>query len=429
MARKFEVQAINDEILDKLSLKNRNNWLNMNVQTILNKEQFGFLRKVQKFCEKVDKENDFSHSMDEDVYQYMPIFGKEGYISRGHEFDEIDMGYGKHYGLVYDMLRCLAVDFFDPQFNMSIGASTLCINPIAEHHDNVDIRLKIMKELVTGQAVGCILITEPERGSDATHMLTTCDENEDGSFTVNGTKIYNTNAPKSQYAVGYATTTKNDWKGMTQLLIDTSWDGWNCERAGIPWVPKLWLGKEELKDLVVPKEYVLGGPGEGRTNLFQGLLTERLGIAYEDVAQSWNAITHAAIYASMRKQFKKPIVRFQGVGFLLTHYWAQTANLFQGILKFCENYDEKYEKYEGNIPTMINRSLAVQASQLKYSASKLTERCCYEMANLMGGAGVCDNTLIHDLVGISRIQEIVGGTTQIQQYIMASGLGAIFKMI
>ncbi|TFF85947.1 MAG: acyl-CoA dehydrogenase [Promethearchaeota archaeon] len=424
---KFEVQAVNDEILSKLSLRNRYKWLNMNLQAILTKKQFEFLKEVEDFAVKVEEENNFTHSMDEDIYQYMPIFGAEGYISRGHKFDEIDMGYGENYGLVYDMLRCLAVDFFDPQFNMSIGATTLCINPVAEHHDNVDVRLKALKELCTGKSIGCILITEPERGSDATHMLTTCEENDDGSFSVSGTKIYNTNAPKSQYAVCYATTTENDWKGMCQFLVDTSWDGWNCSRANIPWVPKLWIGKEELKDMRVPKEYILGGPGEGRTNLFEGLLTERLGIAYEDIAQSWGAITHAAIYANMREQFKSPIIKFQGVGFTLTHYWARTANLFQAILKFAENYDEKYEKYKGEIPGPIRQSLAIQASQLKYDAAILTERCCYEMANLMGGAGVCDNTLIHDLLGVSRIQEVVGGTRQIQQYIMSGGLRGLYK--
>ena len=47
----------------------------------------------------------------------------------------------------------------------------------------------------------------------------------------------------------------------------------------------------------------------------------------------------------------------------------------------------------------------------------------------MGGAGACDNTLMHDLVGISRIQEMGGGTRQIQQYIMSMSLRQLFKMI
>jgi hypothetical protein len=47
----------------------------------------------------------------------------------------------------------------------------------------------------------------------------------------------------------------------------------------------------------------------------------------------------------------------------------------------------------------------------------------------MGGAGVCDNTLMQDLLGITRIQEIGGGTRQVQQYVMSYALRALFKAI
>jgi hypothetical protein len=47
----------------------------------------------------------------------------------------------------------------------------------------------------------------------------------------------------------------------------------------------------------------------------------------------------------------------------------------------------------------------------------------------MGGAGACDNTLMEDLLGISRIQEIGGGTRQMQQYIMSLTIRRLFKMI
>jgi len=73
--------------------------------------------------------------------------------------------------------------------------------------------------------------------------------------------------------------------------------------------------------------------------------------------------------------------------------------------------------------------MVASASQMKFQAAGLAERTCYEMANLMGGAGVCDNTMMHDLVGISRIQEVVGGTRQIQQYVLSMALRQMFKML
>ncbi|MHA1271424.1 MAG: acyl-CoA dehydrogenase family protein [Candidatus Helarchaeota archaeon] len=424
---KFTTQVINDEILRKLRLKNRYGFLNNNLQSMLSEKDFDFLKRVEKFCLKYEKK--VSHGMDEDVYKWIPDFGEAGYVSRSYHFRELGLDYGDDWGVVAEMMRSLAIDFFDPQFNMAMGATVLAINPVKEHHENIDVRLKALKEMITGKAIGCILITEPERGSDATHMLTECVENDDGSFTINGTKIFNTNAPKAKYAVVYATSEKNNWEYMGQFLVDTSWDGWNCERVGIPWVPKMWIGKEELKDLKVPKEYILGMPGKGREHLFEGLVPERLGIAIIACAQAWNAIAHAAIYANMRKQFDRPILQFQGVGHTIADYWSEVTNLTFAVLKFAEEYDKKYEKFNGKFPEFLNQAMVASASQMKLQATKLSERCCYEMANIMGGAGVCDNTLMHDLVGISRIQEVVGGTRQIQQYILSRAIRQIFKLL
>jgi len=362
------------------------------------------------------------------VYDWIPTFGAEGYVTRAYNFEMVDVNYN-YYGAVADFLRTLALDSFDTQFGMAIGATVLAINPIHDHHENITGRLKSLKDLVTGRESGCICITEPERGSDAVHQLTTCDEQEDGSYLLNGEKVYNTNAPKAKWAVAYATAEKNNGNLMAQFLINTNWDGWKCDRVNIPYVPKLYLGHEWFENLRVPKEYILGPVGKGREHMFEGLVPERIGIAYGAISQCWGAVSHAAIYANMRKQFDQEILKFQGVGFLLTDLWAKTTNLTLGLLKFCEEYDKKMEKFEGHIPANISRAMVASASQFKYHCTNLSKEVCYEAANLMGGAGLSDNTLMHDYVNISRIQEIVGGSRQIQQYIMSMALRQLFKML
>ncbi|MFX1392035.1 MAG: acyl-CoA dehydrogenase family protein [Promethearchaeota archaeon] len=419
--------AINEEILSKLSLKNRYSFLNNNLMALLSPEEFNFLKKVQKFCMRFEKKNNITHGPEEDLYDWMPAFGKEGYIDRAEPYAMVDMNYD-YYGAAANLMKNLAIEFFDPQFAMGSGATVLAINPIKEHHENIPVRLDALKDLVTGQAPGCILITEPERGSDAVHQLTICEEQPDGSFVLNGEKIFNTNAPKAKWAVSYATAEANNGNTMAQFLINTSWDGWNCDRVYIPWVPKLYLGREKLSNLRVPKEYVLGGIGKGRDHLFEGLVPERIGIAMMSICECWNAVTHAAIYVNNRKQFDKMILLFQGVGFTLTDVWAKTTNLTLGLLKFCEAYDEKVEKFGGTLPMNIAQALVASASQFKYHCAALSKEICYEGANLMGGAGLCDNTLMHDLLNISRIQEIVGGSRQIQQYIMSMALRQLYKM-
>ncbi len=425
--QKFDTQVINDEILDKLCLKNRYAFINNNLTAILSQEEFNFLRKVQRFCLRFEKKNEITHRSDEDAYAWIPAFGAEGYITRQHAFKEVDLNYPE-WGLTADLMRTIAIDSFDPQFSMAGGATVLAINPIHEHHENIPERLDALKELVTGKTPGAILITEPERGSDAVHMLTICEEQEDGSFILNGTKVFNTNAPKSKWVVAYATAEQNKGNMMAQFLINTEWEGWSCERVGIPWTPKVFIGKEKLENLRVPKEYVLGGIGKGREYLFEGLVPERIAIACGAISQCWGALSHAVIYANLRIQFQQEILKFQGVGFLLADLWAKTTNLTIGLLKFCESFDEKFIKFEGNIPRNISQAMVASASQFKYQATALSKEVCYESANLMGGAGLCDNTLMHDYMNISRIQEILGGSRQIQQYIMSLSLRTLFKM-
>jgi hypothetical protein len=61
MGQKFQTQAINDDILEGLSLKNRYNFLNNNLMSILTPEEFGFLRDVQRFCMRYEKKNEITH--------------------------------------------------------------------------------------------------------------------------------------------------------------------------------------------------------------------------------------------------------------------------------------------------------------------------------------------------------------------------------
>jgi alkylation response protein AidB-like acyl-CoA dehydrogenase len=423
--RKGEVQSIDDEILEKMSLKNRYNFLNNNLMSILKPEYLNFLKKTQKFFVKFEKENNVTHN--EDFYDWIPEIGKAGLITRVNSFQDLGFNY-EPYGMTAEFMRCLATSFFDPQLAMGIGANVLVINPILNHNEGIEERLKALTELITGEKIGCICITEPERGSDAVHMLTRCEENEDGSYVMNGTKTYQTNGPKADWAIVYAVGEQNNGNTMAQFLVDTSWEGWKVERLNIPWTPRVFIGKETFTNLRIPPEYVLGKPGQGREHLFEGLNLERLGIVLINVSEAWNAIAHAAIYANMRKQFDQEILKYQGVGFPLAEMWAKTMSLTLATIHICQLIDEKIEKF-GTLPQSFNLTLVATASQLKSQSARLTERVCYGCAELMGGAGLCDNTLMSDLIGISRIHPIGGGTSQIQKYIMSLALRQLFKLL
>ncbi len=422
---KGQVQCIDDEILEKLSLKNRYNFLNNNLMNILKPGDFNFLKQAQSFFLRFESKYNITHN--EDFYEWFPEIGKEGLITRINSFSDVGLEY-EPYGMTADFMRYLATDFFDPQLSFGILSSVLAVSPLIFHHEDVEVRLKALKELVTGEKIGCICITEPERGSDAVHMLTTCEEHDTGSFILNGEKIYQTNGPKADLAVVYAVLEVNNGNTMGQFLVDTSWEGWSVERLNIPWTPRTFIGKEIFTNLRVPTEYVLGKPGRGRDRLFEGLNLERIAIVFINLSEAWNAISHAVIYANMRKQFNKEIIKYQGVGFPLADMWAKTMSLTLATLHICQIIDEKIKKF-GTLPQNFSLYLVATASQLKSQSAELAERVCYGCADLMGGAGLCDNTLMSDLLGVSRIWQVGGGTSQIQKYVMSSALRQLFKRI
>ncbi len=419
----FKTPVIKDEILAELTLRKRYAFLNKNLAVALEPDEMTYLQEVQRFCNKMEKKVDHT---EEDFFPWIPEFGAEGYVTRLHAYDEIGLNQ-QPCGLIPEFMRTIATDFFDPQFCMSMGATVLAVNPLKAHHNNVGIRLQALKEMVTGKKIGCICITEPERGSDATRMLTTCRREEKGLY-ISGTKIFQTNGPKADWAMVYAAGEANNSKTISQSLVKFPVEGLTIERVHLPSCPRMWIGRETFKDVFVPNDCIVGDIGTGMDRLFEGLVLERLGIAMLNISECWGAVTHAAIYSNLREQMGQPILLHQGVGFTLVDLWAKTTNLTLAILQFCHSYDAKFAKYKGDFPAALKGALVASASQLKYTCAGLTERVCYEAANLMGGAGVCDNTLMADLLGISRIQEMGGGTRQIQQYIMSRALRTLWKM-
>ncbi|MFX0102532.1 MAG: acyl-CoA dehydrogenase family protein [Candidatus Hodarchaeota archaeon] len=422
----MESQIIPDEQLEALNLSNRYNFLNLNLQSLLNDKEMKLLKKVQRFCRKYEKTNEIYH--DEDFYPWIKDFGEANLITRSANFPEIDIDNGEMAGASMDFVRAIAVDQFDPQFNMGMGATVLAINPVRHHHENREACLNALKEMVTGAEPGCILITEPMKGSDSLRPDTVSKAEADGSFTVNGVKCYNTNAPKAKWAVAYGCESPGDTKSMSQLLVDLHNDnGITIERSYIPTVPRLYIGKETFVNTKVPTDRVLGGVGKGREYQFEGLVPERIGIAALNCAELWTGFSIAAIYCNLRKQMGQEIIKHQGVGFTLTEWWSKLNVLTMAILSSARAYDENCDEH-GKLRPDLEAAYAVGASQLKYYSASLVERGIYELANVMGGGGVNDNTLMKELLGISRIQEIVGGTRQIQQYVMGGFLRKLWKM-
>jgi len=409
----FQEKIINDQILEKMSLENVFKIFNDNVFPMLNEEEREYCNKLQEFCldlhPKIDKSKD--------VYGLLPELGKHGYIQRINPWKDF-----KPYGMKKEILLGAHLSLLDPQLELArLATGILCGNPTFhyyEHGGASDIPLKVQDELLSGQKIGCIGITEPERGSDAVNLTTKCTKTDEGVI-FNGEKVYTTNGAVADYFACYGVYDEaNPRDTMVQAIIARDF-GVRTERLKINSVPRVQIAHTILDNVLVPRDYVLADDGLGYKRLFEGLVPERLSIMGSGVGICWAGLAYGIIYTNLRKQFGKPVIRYQGVGYgladLLTKTNAATALALQAAtvyderILFAEKPSKEAEKWVASI-----------SSQGKYYLAKLTHEVCYEAQQHMGGISITDNTPVDELCDISKIEEVIGGSRNIQLLLIQS---------
>ena len=416
----FQAKIIKDEILEKMTLENVFKILNENLFAMLNDEEISFCISLEEFCLELQPRIDKS----KDVYELFPELGKMGYIQRINEFKDF-----RPYGMKKEVLLGTIMSICDPQLELArLASGILCGNPTFQHGETEEI-LRVQEELITGKAIGCICITEPERGSDAVNMTTICKKVDDGSAIVfNGEKVYTTNGPKAKYFATYGVyDTEHPRQTMVQGMLDRDW-GVETKRLRINSVPRVHIAHTILNNVKVPMEYIMGDNGDGYHNLFDGLVPERLGIMGSGTGICWGALINGIIYANLRRQFGQPIIKFQGAGFSLADLLSQTMAATALALQAATIYDEKILFAEKK-SAEAEKWCAGVSSQGKYILAKLTHTVCYEVQQACGGITVTDNTPIDEFMDTSKIEEVIGGARNIQLFIIQNQLRRYLNLL
>ena len=406
------------EIEEKLSLENTYKILNSQLDLLLSDKEKSFVREIQGFCIGLEPKIDFS----KDVYELFPEYGKRGFMQRLNPWKEFTEA-----GCKYEMLLAINNGMMDPEMELARTASSiLCGNPTYQHGTTPEIQ-KVQDDLWSGQKFGCIAMTEENHGTDTVNMECHADAVDDG-YKFTGTKIFTTNGPKAHYFLGYACVDNKDPRGtMVQAILKRDW-GITTEKLDISVVNRVHIGKTYYNGAKVPKEYVLGTPGEGYHNLFDGLVPERLVITGANLGICWGALINGIIYSNMRKQFGKPIMKYQAVSYPFADLLYRVSSATMAAFKIAEIYDEKVLHAE-KVSKEMHKASAQWSAQIKFLCAKLAAECAYETQQLMGGISVTDNTRLARLTGASNIQEVIGGSRGVMKLIMSGNLKKILNLL
>ncbi len=409
----FQEKIINDQILEKMTLENVFKIFNDNIFPMLNEEEQEYCHKLQGFCLELHPKIDKS----KDVYGLLPELGKQGYIQRINPWKEF-----KPYGMKKEILLGTHLSLLDPQLELArLATGILCGNPTFHyyaHGGDSNLPQRIQDELLSGEKIGCIGITEPERGSDAVNLTTKCTKTDDGVI-FNGEKVYTTNGAVADYFACYGVyDTERPRETMIQAIIAREF-GVRTERLKINSVPRVQIAHTILDNVKVPQEYVLADDGLGYRRLFEGLVPERLSIMGSGVGICYAGLIYGIIYTNLRKQFGKPVIRYQGVGYGLADLLTKCTAAASLALQAAQIYDDKI-LFTDKPSKEAEKWVASVSSQGKYYLAKLTHEICYEVQQHMGGVSVTDNTPIDELVDISKIEEVIGGSRNIQLLLIQS---------
>jgi glutaryl-CoA dehydrogenase (non-decarboxylating) len=274
-------------------------------------------------------------------------------------------------------------------------------------------RKKYVPGWVAGTQLGFFAMTEPNTGSDVASMKTHALDKGD-HWEVHGSKMWISQAQVGDAGLLYAYTDRDKGnKGITAFIIEPKKMKGCTARAietklGLHCAP---TGEFVFEGMKVPKENVLGKPGEGFRICMWQLNQTRLGCAAGALGVAGGALELAVNYANERKQFGRPIAQHQMIqaqiaDMVVEHQAAQVLVYRAAWLKD----QAKPSQYETSVAKLAASEAAVHAAN--------------ECMKIFGSYGYSTEYPAERFYRDAKSLQIVEGTSNIQKIIisgMASG--------
>ncbi len=266
-----------------------------------------------------------------------------------------------------------------------------------------------LPDLASGRKLAAFGLTEPNAGSDAGATRTTA-ELRDGSWVVNGTKMFITNAG-TDITWGVTVTARTGDGEVSNIVIPNGTAGFEISKP----MDKLgWRASDtrelSFKDVEVPEGNLLGPLGQGFTQFLTILDGGRISVAAMGVGLAQGAYDLATEYANEREQFGKKIKDFQAIQHRLVDMAVEIEAGRALVYKAAWLKDQ-------------DRPFAKEAAMAKLYTGELSHRVANWALQIHGGYGFMDEYPISRLYRDQKILEIGEGTNEVQRMVIARHLG------
>ncbi|HET6908852.1 MAG TPA: acyl-CoA dehydrogenase family protein [Mycobacteriales bacterium] len=274
-------------------------------------------------------------------------------------------------------------------------------------------RQKWLPRMATGEIRAAMALTEPGGGSDLQAMRTNARRQSDGTYVVNGSKTWITNARRAGVIALLCKTDPQAspaHRGVSLILVEPG-QGFTVSRD----LPKLgYKGVESCElsfdDYHAPNEALLGGvEGEGFAQMMRGLELGRIQVAARAIGVAQAAVNDALVYSQQRESFGVPIWQHQAVGHLLATMATKTEAARQLMLYAAERY-EAGERSD------------MEAGMAKLFASEVCLEVTADAMRVHGGYGYSPEFDVERYYRDAPLMVLGEGTNEIQKNVIARQL-------
>ncbi|MBZ5560088.1 MAG: acyl-CoA dehydrogenase family protein [Acidobacteriia bacterium] len=305
-------------------------------------------------------------------------------------------------------------------FGATFGAhANLTIVPLVLFGSEAQ-KQKYLPKLLSGEILGAYGLSESGSGSDAMGARTKATKQADGSFLLNGEKMWITNGGFADLFVVFA---KADGDAFTAFLVERAW--------GVK------SGKEEHKmglhgsstcplifqDVRVPAENVLGEVGKGHKVAFNVLNFARFKLGAMCGGGAQGAIAESAKYAAARKQFGQPIASFGAIKHKIGEMVVRTYAIESLLYRIAGLVDERiaatpHDPQDGSAALAAFEEYAVEASIAKVAGSEALNFVLDENIQIHGGNGYVRDYPAERHFRDARVNRIFEGTNEINRLLI-----------
>jgi short/branched chain acyl-CoA dehydrogenase len=271
-------------------------------------------------------------------------------------------------------------------------------------------RAEWLPRLCAGEILGAFGLTEPEAGSDAGNVRTRATLQDD-EWVIDGAKQFITNAGTDISGVVCITAKTGDDE-ISNVIVPQDTPGYE---RGEPYRKMGWNASDTrpltFTECRVPADNLLGPRGAGFKQFLHVLDIGRIGVAAMGVGLAQGALDEALAYAQERRAFGRPISKFQAIQGKLADLATELA------AARLLTYHAAWLKDQG-------KPFGLTAAQAKLKTGRLAVRATEEAVQIHGGYGFIEEYPVCRFYRDAKILTIGEGTDEVQQMVIARGLGA-----